>query len=194
MTTKSWHTAPDSDGRLHKLWHRATNYRFLSRKGNGRQWRAMATAAWEARLPAYRLRDGTQETTISRSDVNPQLSSLFFSKLPFELRSQIYVDILGHDEFLFCVTNEDTSLNGNELGKEKIPFDFICHGAQGFLSFLMSCKLAYVKLCSLIIKWTKDNKCPGIWNRTSCCIPTIHSDSLGLQSTRVLRGLCRDKI
>lgn len=137
--------APNYDGRLNHLWHRVTDYRFLSRKSHGRQWRAMATMAWEARLPACHLRENSRGTTISGSDVNPQLASLFFRRLPSEVRYQIYIDILGHDEFLFKVTNEDTSLNGNELGKEKVPFKFQCHGAKGFLSFPMSCKLAYAR-------------------------------------------------
>jgi hypothetical protein len=144
MTTKLWSSAPPSDGRLHKLWHRATNYRYLSRWKHGREWRARAAKAWEARLPVGRLSEGISTTTIDASEANPQLGSPFFCKLPSEIRRQIYIEILGRDEFLLRVTNEDTSMYGNELGKEFIPFKFECHGVQGFLPFPVSCKLAYV--------------------------------------------------
>ena len=147
MTTKLWNSDhPNPDGRLHKLWHRATNYRYLSRWKHGREWRARAAKAWEARLPARRFKEGCDATTVHASDADPQLRSPFFCKLPSEIRRQIYVEILGHDEFLFRVTNEDTSMYGNELGKEEIPFDFVCRGTQGFLSFTISCKLAYVEI------------------------------------------------
>lgn len=142
MATIIQYDASNSHGRLHKLWHRVTGYKFINRKNHGQEWRARASMAWEARLPARRSTDETRRTTNFDSNVNPQLGSLFFCKLPLELRRQIYVDILGYDDFFFHVTNENTSLNGNELGKEQIPFDFRCHGGQGLLSFLMSCKSA----------------------------------------------------
>lgn len=133
------------DGLLHKIWHRATNYRFLNRKHYPREWRARATAAWESRLPPVQPRDNSGKTTVTRSYVNPQTQSFFFRKLPVEIRRQIYVNILGHDEILFRVTNEDTSRDANETRNEGIPFEFLCHGAQGYLSFFMSCKLAYAR-------------------------------------------------
>ncbi|KAH7394218.1 hypothetical protein DE146DRAFT_122808 [Phaeosphaeria sp. MPI-PUGE-AT-0046c] len=134
---------------LHRLWHRLTKYRYLRRK-HGQEWEDRATAAWKARLPAVRSKDESEMAPISASAVDPQKSSVFFRKLPLELRLQIYAAILGDDEILFRVTNENTSQNASEIGKEETPFELICQGAQGFLSFIMSCKLAYIESHSLL--------------------------------------------
>jgi hypothetical protein len=128
---------------LGNLWHRATHYKYFSRRKHREEWRAIATAAWNARLSATRSTQDSRGVNITSLDASPQLDSLFFRKLPLEIRRQIYFDVLAGNQLLFRVINEDTSLNGHEIGKEKIPFELTCDAARGLLSFPVSCKLAY---------------------------------------------------
>jgi hypothetical protein len=124
------------------------------------------------------------------SDASPQLNSHFFRKLPLELRRQIYSEVLAGNELLFRVINEDTSLNGHEVGKEKISFELTCDAARGLLSFPMTCKLAYAHLSTQIGFWQQLTTCPGIWNRSVICTTAIRFDSLELQSTVVSSESC----
>ncbi|KAH8693462.1 hypothetical protein GQ44DRAFT_765196 [Phaeosphaeriaceae sp. PMI808] len=127
------------------LHDRMIRKKFTGRRKKREEWRAKATAAWNARLPAARSSEDTCGVRSTVADVSPQLNSIFFRKLPLEIRRFIYSDILTGKELLLHVVDEDKSLNGDETGKEKIPFKLTCHTARGLLSFPISCKLAYAE-------------------------------------------------
>lgn len=136
----------NSGSRLRNLWLCATRSRHVRRHERMEAWRAKATAAWNARLPAARSSEDTCEVRTNAAGISPQSSSLFFSKLPLEIRWLIYPDILAGRELLFEVIDQNKDMNGDEIGKERIPFELTCYSARGLLSFPISCKLAYVNI------------------------------------------------
>jgi hypothetical protein len=71
--------------------------------------------------------------------MSAQPTSLFFCKLPLDVRRLIYAYALGGREMLFQVISENV---GDERGKEKLPFKLICTEARGLLAFPKSCNLA----------------------------------------------------
>jgi hypothetical protein len=173
---------------LRSLFHRATNYKYFSRRRHGAEWRAIATASWNARLPATRSTEDGSAVIDTGSDASTQLKSNFFRKLPLELRRQIYLEVLAGIELLFWVPNEDKSAHGHDVGKEKIPFELSCDAARGLLSFPMSCKLAYVYISFPNDRLAAAKDVPGTWKRSIISTPITHSDSPGSQSTVASRG------
>lgn len=172
---------------LGHLWHRATRNKYVRRHEKLEAWRAKATAAWNARLPAARSSESTCELRRTGPGVSPQLSSLFFSKLPLEVRWLIYSNVLSGKDLLFEVVDQNKDMNGDEIGKEKIPFKLTCHSAQGLLSFPISCKLAYVNLPLSDHYLALNDNDSGIRNQLIISTPATRSDSLESQSTAVSR-------
>jgi hypothetical protein len=102
--------------------------------------RQAAIEAWYARLPPVRSVD---EPRPDRTNVCTQSDSLFFRKLPLEIRRLIYAELFCEKELLFQVPDENKYWSGDEVGKEKMTFKLTCPAARGLLAFPMSCKRAY---------------------------------------------------
>ena len=134
---------------LGTLYNHVTRNKAVKRKQQRDKWRRKATVAWNARLSSVRSSD---ETCLvgSTTDVSTQSNSLFFRKLPLEIRRLIYTNVLGGEELLLQVINENKAYDGDEIGKEKIPFKLTCPAARGLLAFPISCKLAYVYTRTLL--------------------------------------------
>jgi hypothetical protein len=135
---------PDPLTVLGSLYHRAIRYKFVKRQEGKEKWLKKATNAWNARLPAGRpteqnyIVDNTELVGCSQSE------SPFFQKLPLEIRRLIYAEILGEDNIRLRVIDENKDSEGDEIGKEKIPFKLSCTGARSLINFSSSCKLASV--------------------------------------------------
>jgi hypothetical protein len=114
---------------------RASEKRVLAKETH----RQKAIEAWHARLPPVRSVDATSPDSTS---VCMQSDSLFFRKLPLEVRRLIYAELFCGKELLFQVPNENKEWSGDEVGKEGVPFILTCPGARGLLAFPMSCKRA----------------------------------------------------
>ncbi|KAF1846477.1 uncharacterized protein K460DRAFT_367246 [Cucurbitaria berberidis CBS 394.84] len=131
---------------LGTLYNRVTRNKAVKRKQNRDKWREKATAAWNARLPSDRSSDETCLVRSIQRDVSTQSNSLFFRKLPLEIRRLIYANVVGGEELRLQVINENKkAYNGDEIGKEKIPFKLTCPMGRRLLAFPISCKLAYME-------------------------------------------------
>jgi hypothetical protein len=136
-----------------KLWwpHSDRYYRRQEKRRKKRQEKQMkesqreATKAWNARLPA----DGSSKWSCLSRRTTPkvctQAASPFFSKLPLEIRKQIYLEAIGGEDFRFRVPNENNTISGGDKKPiKKITFQLTCSGAQKVTGFPSSCKLACV--------------------------------------------------
>lgn len=130
---------------LSTLYNRATRNKAVKRKQQRDKWRKKATVAWNARLPSVRSLGETCLVRSTKPDVSTQWNSLFFRKLPLEVRRLMYTNVLGGEELLLQVINENKAYDGDEIGKEKIPFKLTCPAARRLLAFPISCKLAYME-------------------------------------------------
>jgi hypothetical protein len=126
---------------LAESWERAAQKARDKRALEKENHREKATQAWHARLPPARAADEASPIT---TDVCTQSDSLFFRKLPLEIRMQIYTELLCGQELLFLVPDENRDLYGDEIEKADVPFKLTCPAARGLLAFPMSCKRAYV--------------------------------------------------
>lgn len=124
------------------LYHRATRNRFEKQHEEREKWRRKATNAWNARLPAERSTQGSCLVSNIMLVYPTQPRSLFFQKLPLEIRRLVYAEILGGDKVRLRVIDENKARHGDEIGKETIPFKLICPTAYSLLNFSSSCKLA----------------------------------------------------
>ena len=124
---------------LGTLYHHFTRNKAVRRDDQRIKRREKATLAWNARLPSTRTSD---EICLARTDVSTQLDSLFFRKLPLELRRLVYAHVLGVQELCLRVVDENKKHDWDEIGKEGVPFKLECRAARGLLALPMSCKLA----------------------------------------------------
>lgn len=153
-------------------WERSAERSRTKRRERWEARRAKATAAWYARLPAARQLEKMYKPVTIASGVHPQSDSFFFGRLPVELRSLIYADILIGKELRFQVINETrNNINDTEIGKEKIPFDLACPAGRGLLSFPLSCKLAYVHLVISPCLLPATDLLSAIWKPFIMCTP-----------------------
>ena len=102
------------------------------------RWQAEGRATWNARLPPARSteKDSLDVGGGEGVDVSTQQQSLFFAKLPPEIRLLIYTYALGGEQLQLEVVDEK--------GYEKAPFRLRCLSAQRLLAFPKSCKMVYV--------------------------------------------------
>jgi hypothetical protein len=128
---------------LVECWSRSAQRARDKRDLEKENYRHKATEAWYARLPPVR---STDETRPEYENVCAQPDSLFFRKLPLEIRRLIYAELFCGKELLFQVPDENRDTFGDELGKEEVPFNLTCPAARGLTAFPMSCKRAYVHI------------------------------------------------
>ena len=126
---------------LGTLYHHFTSNKAVRRHHQRIKWRENATVAWNARLPSVRPSD---KICLFGTELATQANSLFFRKLPLELRRLVYAHVLGGQELCLRVVDENAAHDGDEIGKERVPFKLKCHAARGLLALPSSCKLAYV--------------------------------------------------
>ena len=101
------------------------------------KWQAEGRATWNARLPPARSTEKDSLNVGGRGgDVSTQRQSLFFAKLPLEIRRLIYTYALGGEQLQLEVVDEK--------GYEKTPFRLKCLSAQRLLAFPKSCKMVYI--------------------------------------------------
>ena len=102
------------------------------------KWQAEGRATWNARLPLARSTEKDSLNVGGRGgvDVSTQRQSLFFAKLPLEIRRLIYTYALGGERLQLEVVDEK--------GYEKTPFRLKCLSAQRLLAFPKSCKMVYI--------------------------------------------------
>jgi hypothetical protein len=94
---------------------------------------AEASASWHARLPEPKVEADGAFHLCSTADISLQKLSLFFGKLPLELRRLVYAYAMGGEELL---------LELREDGDKTIPFKMRRAEAQSLLVFPESCKMA----------------------------------------------------
>jgi hypothetical protein len=90
---------------------------------------------WCSRLPPVRPVKEVRPAKDTLPNTSTQYGSVFFCKLPLEIRQLIYTHLWDGEELLFQVPEEDS---------DNAPFTLTCPAAQGVLGFPMSCKRAYV--------------------------------------------------
>jgi hypothetical protein len=102
------------------------------------KWQAEGRATWNARLPPARSTEKDSLDVGGRGgvDVSTQRQSLFFAKLPLEIRRLIYTYALGGEQLQLELVDEK--------GYEKTPFRLKCVSAQRLLAFPKSCKMVYI--------------------------------------------------
>jgi hypothetical protein len=108
------------------------------KKRRDKKYLATHAALWEKRLPKARVFPDTTAMT----DISTQLQTLFFSKLPLELRRLIYSYAFRNSSGeleLQVAKDEDGELHPK-------PFALSCPAAQQFFGFPSSCKLSYVQI------------------------------------------------
>jgi hypothetical protein len=103
------------------------------RRGHIKKLGAEASASWHARLPAPKVETDGAFHLCSTTDTSLQKQSLFFEKLPLELRRFVYAYAMG---------GEELQLELREDGDKTIPFKMRCAEAQSLLVFPGSCKIA----------------------------------------------------
>jgi hypothetical protein len=108
------------------------------RRERKERWQAESRATWNARLPPARSTEKDSLNIGGRGgvDVSTQRQSLFFAKLPLEIRRLIYTYALGGERLQLEVADEK--------GYEKTPFRLKCLSAQQLLAFPKSCKMVYI--------------------------------------------------
>jgi hypothetical protein len=108
------------------------------RRERKEKWQAEGRATWNARLPPARSTEKDSLDVGGRGgvDVSTQRQSLFFAKLPLEIRRLIYTYALGGERLQLEVVDEK--------GYEKTPFRLKCLSAQQLLAFPKSCKMVYI--------------------------------------------------
>jgi hypothetical protein len=130
-------------------------FRYLSYTGEkkrherhlaSQQRREHAIQAWYSRLPPVRPVDETRPLRDTLRNISTQSESIFFSKLPLEIRQIIYTHLWDGEELLFQAPEEHFSYRRNEIEGENVPFLLTCPAAQRVLGFPMSCKRAYVRV------------------------------------------------
>jgi len=175
---------------LGTLYHHFTHNKAVRRDDQRIKRRQKATAAWNARLRSVRSSD---EICLAKIDASTQLNSLFFRKLPLELRRLVYAHVLGGQELCLRVVNENEKHDGDEIGKEGVPFKLECRAARGLLALPMSCKLAYVFTWILprgVFASCRTDYVPGTRSRWYISTPATHSASLASQRIGVSSGFC----
>lgn len=108
------------------------------RRERKEKWLAEGRATWNARLPPARSTEKDSLNVGGRGgeDVSTQRQSLFFARLPLEIRRLIYTYALGGEQLQLEVVNEKVY--------EKTPFRLKCLSAQRLLAFPKSCKMVYI--------------------------------------------------
>lgn len=134
--------APNPVIPLRNVLRRAVYRKLYKRVEETKQWRVNAAAAWNTRLPADRCTDQSCLVSGTELSVSAQSDSVFFQKLPLEIRRLIYDEIVGGDKVRLRVVDENNDPEGDEIGKEKVPFQLVCPTAQALLNFSSSCQLA----------------------------------------------------
>ncbi len=118
------------------LMHTIQTLTHSRRKEDPKEWRAKRLANWNAKSWVARLpplpfsKTNTEELT----NISIQSQSLFFSKLPIELRLIVYDYALSGKKLRFELSNEATS--------EKLFYRLKCRTARQITAFPKSCKLA----------------------------------------------------
>lgn len=98
-----------------------------------RRLRAETSASWHARLPDLRAETDDAFDIGSTANISLQQQSLFFGKLPLELRRLVYAYVMDRLEL---------QLELREDGDRRVPFQMRCGQAQELLRFPKSCKMA----------------------------------------------------
>lgn len=78
--------------------------------------------------------------------MSTQQQSLFFTKLPLEIRRLIYTYALGGERLQLELVDELV----DEKGYERAPFRLTCLSAQRLLAFPKSCKMVYMEAVQFI--------------------------------------------
>ncbi|CAN9426241.1 unnamed protein product [Alternaria alternata] len=98
-----------------------------------RRLRAETSASWRARLPDPRAETDDAFDIGSTANISPQQQSLFFGKLPPELRRLVYA---------YAMDREELQLELREDGDSRVSFETRCGQAQELLRLPKSCKMA----------------------------------------------------
>jgi hypothetical protein len=109
---------------------RKKNKRLLRRE----KWHREGRAAWDARLPPVRLQEQGFADLRHKGPVSDQQQSIFFAKLPLEIRRLVYTYAIGGEQLQLET--------GNDEAASSQPFRLSCLAAQKMLAFPQSCKLA----------------------------------------------------
>jgi len=107
------------------------------------KWQAEGRATWNARLPPARSTEKDSLDVGGRGggvDVSTQQQSLFFAKLPLEIRRLIYTYALGGEQLQLELVDEIL----DQKRYKRAPFRLKCLSAQRLLAFPKSCKMVYV--------------------------------------------------
>ena len=105
----------------------------MRKRAEREKWQAESRANWHARLPPAYSTEGNTPVIEGIRDVSTQQQSLFFAKLPIELRNLIYTYALGGEQLQLRI------VGAREY--DKAPFKLRCVSAQHIFAFPKSCKL-----------------------------------------------------